>query len=983
MQNPKRILCIVLALCAASFFIIVQWGGNNTAMNNADEEAFTITQRFYGVDAEEMERIAAIPLEDALSCLQGIKRIISTSENSRTRVSCFFKGKERGNYEAVREAAQKVYETLPSAAQRPELSSSGDSRVPVWTCAVTSGANTGTLLEKAVKPALESFSNIGEVEISGTGLEEMVITLNSEKAASCNIDAFDIASALASNDIMLPGGTLQKGDREIPVIIDARYSKEDLAFALIPVKNASGENAVNSGGGFVRLADIAVIQERERDYESRSRLDGKEAALIAVMGSEGADLRKLSAQINNELAKFPELEYTILSDRGEAEQKAYSSVVSAAVFGSLLVALLCAYICLRKNITSVMSKKQLLAILNPRTIKRPLICALTVPVVLFFSASLLILLGFPMDKLIMAGMVVGVGAAVDAVILCAEYFQSCKTPQEGIKARERLRFPLVSGAVTTVIALVPLMIQKSQGINKTAWAIAIVTITAMFIALWLLPPLFLWGQAGSKTVATTGNNRFLCRALASLIHFIFKNPRLVVSFWLLLGTLGIVSLCLNGASAEQESSEDSVYAQIEFDGGLHIEETDKHLAFFGSELRKANGVVNVQTIARTGTGTALLSFDPNVLTAEEAAALMRGTTIPGGFVYVMESANDRIWRITISGDESRRCQNLAKEAAGVCSGLGGIMETVLNFKDGSPRLNLLPDREKLALNAVSFSAAGQTARYGIHGPVAYKRIGESGESDVRILGGNEKRGKEDVLNILLKGDALPFTLGSVVETTGGVEAASIQRENRRRGASFSIRTKAMDPRKARDTVMAKLFAMELPAGYNIEFDPEAIKEAEKVSAQSILFILALLFCYMILAAFKESFTFPLMVLAVVPPSLAVPAFCIALRGFPLNAVSAAAFVAVSGMAVNAAALVADALEREKRGGLSCYRVFRRIFSVLAFMTITTAACAVPFLFIKSNAALAVKTISLISALGVTVSAVCAITLIPALSGARR
>jgi multidrug efflux pump subunit AcrB len=977
-QNPKRILCIVLGLCAASFFIMFRWGANNTATSGAVEEAFTITQCFYGVDAEEMERIAAIPLEDALSRLQGISRIVSTSENSRTRVSCFFKGKESGHYEAVREAAQKVYETLPSAAQRPELSSSGDSRVPVWTCAVTSGHNTGTLLEKAVKPALEGLSNIGEVEISGTGVTEMVITLNSGKAAASNIDAFDIAAALASNDLMLPGGALQKGDREIPVIIDARFSKEELSSALIPV-TASGENAAGQVSGFVRLMDIAAIHERERNYESRSRLDGKEAALIAVMGSEGADLRKLSAQIQAELAKFPELEFTILSDRGETERKAYSSVVSAAVFGSLLVALLCAYICLRKSFD----------------IKRPLICTLTVPVVLFFTAALLVALGFPLDKLIMAGMVVGVGAAVDAVILCAEYFHSCKTPQDGIKARENLRFPLVSGAVTTVIALVPLMIQKGQSINKVAWAIALVTLVAMFIALWLLPPLFLWGYsaetAGGKknkqrkplnlffNFLNAASSRSFCRALAGLIHFIYKQPRLIAGFWLLLGVVGVASLCLNGASAEQESSEDSVYAQIEFDGGLHIEETDKYLAFFGSELRNHPGVTSVQTVARTGTGTALLSFDPNLMTAEEAGNLMRSTAVSGGFVYVMESGNDRIWRIKVSGDESRRCQSLAKEAAQVCARFGGIMETVLNFKDGSPRLNVLPDREKFAMNGASFSAAGQIARYGIHGPVAYKRIGENGESDVRILGGNEPRGKEEVLNILIKGQALPFTLGSVVETTSGVEAASIQRDNRRRCASLSIRTKAVDPRKVRDMVMGELSKIELPAGYKIEFDPDAIKEAEKVSAQSVLFVLALVFCYMILAAFKESFVFPFIVLCVVPPSLAVPAFCIALRGFPLNAVSAAAFVAVSGLAVNAAALVADAIQREKRGGLSCYRVFRRTLAVLASTTITTVACAVPFLFVKSNAALVVKTISLISALGVTVSAICAVTLIPALS----
>jgi len=998
LDKPKRALCIILGLCTAAFFIIGLFGKNSPA-SYAVDEAFTVTQRFYGVDAAEMERIAAIPLEDALSGIRGLRRIASSSENGRTRVRCFFEGREKGRYEAIREAAQLVYESLPSAAQRPEIASSGDSRVPVWTAAVTSaGTQAGTILEKSVKPALEGLPGAGDVEISGAGLLEIVITLKSDQAAARKIDAAGIAAVLAQNDVLLPGGHLRnfrrQDDREIPVMVDGRYGfdartnangLEELRRALIPVEGSGG------GKQFVRLEDIAEISEQERNYESRSRLDGKEAALIVVMGSDGADLGKLSAQIKEELAKFPDLEFTVLSDRGDEERRARSSVLGAALQGSLMVALLCALICFRGGQFS--------------TWPLAVICSLTVPVVIFFSAALLILLGFPLDKLTLAGIAVGVGAAVDAAILCAEYFRSCKTLQEGKLAMETLRFPLASGAITTVIALLPLMTQKAQGINSVAWSIAAVNITAMLLALTLLPPLFLWGNGpqnitliknsvpmppcGRRVQGNYGTRRyrglymclcvrsFLRRILARLIRFVLRKPVFVAVCWLLLGVAGITALCLNGADAEQESSEDSVYAQIEFDGGLHTEEIDGLLAEYAAGLKNHPGIVSVQTIARTGTGSALASFDPNVVDSRTVRDLMRNSSVSGGFVYVMESSGDeRNWRIKISGDEGKRCRELAAEAARICA---SSYETVLNFKEGSPRLTLLPDRDRLAMNSFSFGSVGQIVRRGIHGPVAYKRISGGGETDVRIRGIEEPKNKEEVLSILINGETAPITLGSVVSAESGREAGSIQREDRRRSASFSIRTPAIDPRRVRDRVMSSLSTIELPPGYTLEFDPEAIKAAGKVSAQGVLFVLALLFCYMALAAFKESFTFPLAVLAVVPPSLAIPAFCIALRGYPLNSVSAAAFVAVCGIAVNAAALVADALQHEKPAAQSWYRVFRRRLPVLAATTITTAAGAVPFLFIRSSAALVVKTISLVSALGVAVSALCAITLIPALT----
>jgi len=178
--------------------------------------------------------------------------------------------------------------------------------------------------------------------------------------------------------------------------------------------------------------------------------------------------------------------------------------------------------------------------------------------------------------------------------------------------------------------------------------------------------------------------------------------------------------------------------------------------------------------------------------------------------------------------------------------------------------------------------------------------------------------------------------------------------------------------------MTVLSDLELPPGYSIEFDQQAIKAAEEVGKQVYHFILALLLCFMIIAALKESFIYPLALLAVVPPSLAVPALCLVVRNYSLNAVSAAAFVAVSGLAINAAALAADALENTGINSMSFYCVFRRRLPVLAATTFTTVSAALPFLFIKSNSALAVKTLSLVSAMGVTASALCAVTLIPAL-----
>ena len=992
--KPQRTLCILLICCIAALFIIEIWGKDRSVSQWTKEESYTVTERFYGVNAEEMERIASIPLEDALSGIRGLKRISSSSENGRTRVICYFEGKEQGRYEAVREAAQHVYESLPRSAQRPEIISSGDSRVPFFTAALVAGKkpmpeNAGAILEKSVKPALEGLPGVGNVEIFGTGLREIVITLKTPETAARRIDASDIVSILSSNDVLLPGGSFT-GEREIPIMVDGRYGIslytgtganyiEDLRKALIPVETS--RNEVH----FVQLDDIADITESERDYESCSRLDGEKTVLIAVMSSEKTDPGNLSVRIKEELLKFPELEFTILSDRGEAERKARSSVLGAAFQGTLMVALLCALLCSGKSNFSLIS-------------------SLTVPVTVFFASAVLVLLGFSLDKFILAGLSAGVGVAVDAAILSAEYFRSCKTLEEGKAAMRALRFPLVSGILTTVIALLPLIARKGSSLNAVAWAIASVNMVVMVLALTLLPPLFLWNCSKDcnnyqkkkiinlkciksvipylkyinfKSVLCNKMFRLYRRKIAVIVRLVQKKPLFVMGCWFLLSVLGIFALAVNGADVAEEGSEDSIYAQVEFEGGLHVEESDKNLAVYGMEIKKYPGIKNVQTVARTGTGSVLVGFDPLLTDNKTVRNLMRNTQVQGGFVYILESSpNERSWRVRISGDEIYRCRELASEAGRLCSFLPVVSETVLNFKEGSPRINLKPLRERIAINALSFGSIGRNVRYAVHGPVAYKHITEKGETDVRIRSGGPIS-REEIQRILIKGRRSALELGSLVSSESLREAGSIQREDRRRSASISIRTGVMDPRRVRDQIMTALSTLELPPGYSVEFDREALKAAEAVSLEGYYFILALLFCYMVIASLKESFSFPLSLLAVVPSSLSVPALCMVLRHFPINEVSAAAFVAVSGVAINAAAIVADALESTRKDAASYYGIFRRRLPILGATTLTTVAAAVPFLFVKNNAAV-VKTLSMVSALGVAVSALCAITLIPAM-----
>jgi len=1047
LKRKKASLCILAAICALSLFVIITLQ-KNTNLNSGGMYAVKI--KHYGIDAAEMERSAAIPLEDAFFSIPGVMSVHSSSENSVTSVYVRFKRGVNGRYEAVRDAAQRVYETLPSSAQRPEIISSNNSMIPVWSAAVISrkhddvsaetldenilSAQTQTLsmLEKIVKPRLESLEDSGEVIVSGAGIKEIYIILDQEKLSLIGLNPSAVASVLAMNDSIYSAGSIIHQNKEIIVSVDGRYDQiRSLNSALIPI----GE------GKSIELSEIALIAEQEREPDILSRLNGKKTVSVAIMGKDGGNLKKLSSDIKKELYSLSlPVEFIVLSDLGAEEASAFQSVINAALLGAIMVAL----------ISFLLNQKNNLFIAG-------FFCALSIPLICIISAAILSAFGFFPDRLLLAGIAAGLGTAIDAVILCSEKLRKCSSnkaftineicslkevnaekttsaPKEKLdnyssaaSALKSLTGPLLAGAATTVAALIPLTVIENGGAKIIANAVIVVTITSFVLSLTLLPPLLLWGLDSKKIIVNISMPLFIKNKIKSLlrhvnkflavsVRFCYRHSIVIIIISAAVTIIAILLLLSKGADTTNYGSEDSVYAQVEFEGGLLAEEVDRLLSIYSRQLaqysplkqrarhtRRANnnGIINIETGAKTGSGSLLISFDPKILKPQQVRDLARQISIPGGFIFFREnSQKDRYWEIFVYGDEEKKCRELAEELAYYCSNHSLVKERILNFKQGSKKMTLLPNREILTEAGVSFSEAINTVRLSVYGPVIYKRNNTGEETDVRIrLGGIEdfnyytanqnvmRQTREGTQKTLVTTGNNDFNssifLNSLTDSKDEYEPSSIRRDNRRRYASITISTKPMDARRVKESLTDVIKNIDLPAGYSIEFDPEAVKQSDNLSATVLSLILAFIFCYMIIAAVNESFRVPFLILFTIPPSLAIPAICLVLSGSAYNSAIACAFVAVSGMTVNAAILCADSIRSSLRSGkknnaLTIYYALRQKMPALLATTGTTVAGAIPFFFLTENANLLIKTLSLVGALGVTGSLICSVTLIPSL-----
>ncbi len=970
--RPVAAACVTLACLAASVAILEnsEFGPRESSCRSV----FTVTIRHHGVDAREMERSIAIPLEDALSAIPGSSGTSSVSEYGMTRVVVrFAQGADGGDaYEAVSDATRRIHDRLPRSVQRPEIHSRSEGRSPVWVAAIMSDGcpedSLGQVLERSVKPALEKLAGAGDVELAGSGPPELVVEVDEAAAASLGVSLRDVALYLAESDLLAPAGSLRLSGKAMNIVAGTRLpSTDSMSHAF--VASASGKP--------VPLGAFCRFTERERKPEALSRVDGKPAVTMAVSPGGGANLPALSREIARESAVLSSrygISFNILSDTGADVAESFRSTLMATLQGVAAVAVASALL-VGANVSNAW--------------KLRLVAVGAVPAILVMAAASLASFGLGFDRHVLAGLAVGLGSAVDSVLLASERLGGSGTVDAGRIAMRTLAPSLTSGLATTLVVLVPLagLDFLSEGLARIAGAISAVCVVSWLATILLMPPLVLGGDS-SPAQSSRRFPRPARRLLAVNAKICAEKPGIPIAAAAALGVAGIIALVASPIDTSLGVDENAVYAHVEFEPGSAIDSVDGRLADYAVALLSREGVTSVQTTARKEAGSVLATFERLATNRDLVVEAARSLGVPGGFVWVPEpSAGERSWSLSVYGDDDAECRRLAIEASAEVSRLPFVIDTVLNFKDGAPGIELRPDRERSAAMGIGFSGVAESLRRSVYGPVAYKRLNGGVETDVRVTALRKSDPVvADVLSTLVMSTAGPVRIGAFMTMHRRRDASSIQRQDRRRVASFTMRSRQVDPRTARDAVTEAMADLELPAGYSVEFDRDAMEAAERLAGVGFTFIIAVALAYMATAAVTESFGAPLLVMSILPPSLAVPALILAVAGVPVDAASACAFVAVSGMAVNASVLVVEErrsrLDGNKRASASeLYAITRARVGSLAATCGTTVAGALPFLFLHDSGGALVRSLAFVAATGTAASFFMALSVIPALARA--
>jgi multidrug efflux pump len=394
-----------------------------------------------GVSPRDVERLISKPIEDRLKDLDNLDNVSSTSTLGYSAVMVEFTATaDKNKAESdIRAKLDGIASVLPADATATTITPISLSNIPSINVAVYGDVPERTLVQHAkdLQTELEALPNVQSVSISGTRDEIMAVTIDSAKLDAYGLTAGQLLDALAKNNIVVPGGTIDTGHGSFNVQVPGVITKPADVYSL-PIKT--------DGNTTVTFGDIGTVTRTFSDATSYAHVNGQPAITLGVIKKLGTNVITVSDQVREATTNFTKawpqgIDHSFLTDQADSTKSLYQSLEAAVLTAVALVLITC------------------VATLG---IRPALMIGTSIPISFMIAFLVVQMLGMTVNMMIMFGLVLAVGVLVDDPIVVVEYAE--RKLAEGVPKREafimaakKMFVPVVSATFTTLGAFVPLL----------------------------------------------------------------------------------------------------------------------------------------------------------------------------------------------------------------------------------------------------------------------------------------------------------------------------------------------------------------------------------------------------------------------------------------------------------------------------------------------------------------------------------------------
>lgn len=888
-----------------------------------------VATSYQGAAPEEIEKLISRPLEASLSTIQGIDTVSSQSQANSSLVMLQFKtGTNMDNALIdVREKVDQIKGMLPEDANDPSVLRFDPNQMPIITLGLT-GASPEKLQDIAdtnIIPFLERENGVASVSVTGGKTREILVELNRANLARYGIGASQVVQAINAENKSAVAGSVPKGVQDLQIRVKGEYtSVEDIGRTLIHLP----------GGGQIRVSDIADINDTFKKQSSLTLVDGAPALVLSVQRQSDANTVAVADNVDKAVGKLQQelpsgIELKKVSDTSIFIRQSIDSVVSNMMSGGLLAVFI--------------------LILFLRSIRSTFVIALSMPIAIISTFTLMYFTGQTLNIISMGGLALGIGMMVDNSIVILEniftYRQKGMSMKEAaIKGASELASAVIASTTTTLVVFLPIVFVQgitSDIFRPLALTVCFSLIASLVVAITLIPTLSSKIVSQKKIVESekkgwylrffglfvSGYKRILRWALGHRKTTVFATILLLVGSFFLVPFIGMEFM--------PGGDQGQIQISVQTPSGTSLEETKKAADEVAALLKPYESIIDTASESiggggPFGGGANSATFTIQLIRATErdmtTKAMMQELTdavseIPGAEITVsaMESGfgSGSPIQIKLNGQEQDVLEEVASQVVWLISDIQGVYNANSSAAEGNAELNISIDRSLAATYGLSYQQIMNEISLAMNGQLATQYREGGNEYDVRVILPEAERDSISALNALTiqsqTGQLVPLSAIAQFQQLQG--PVMIQRENQQRQINVTADLAGRDLGSVSTEIEQALQKMNFPEGYSYSMGGETEEMMNSFADLAIALVFSIFLVYVVMAVQFESLLYPFIIMFAMPTMFIGVLFGLFITGTPISVTALIGIIMLAGIVVNNAIILVDYINIQRRYGL--------------------------------------------------------------------
>ncbi|MBP6019725.1 MAG: efflux RND transporter permease subunit [Burkholderiaceae bacterium] len=891
-----------------------------------DEPVVSVVTAYTGASPEVVESQVTKPLEDQLSGIEGVDVMTSRSRSERSLINIKFNLSRDPDAAAadVRDKVSRARRFLPDEVDEPIISKVEADSTPIIYLGVTAGdysqLEASDYINRYIKTRLSVLPGAAEVRVFGERLPSMRVYVDRTKLAAYGLIVQDVESALRAQNVLIPAGRIESLEREFSVV-----SSTDLQ----TVEQFGKVIVANSQGYPVRLSDVADVEIGAASDRVLARYNGQPSLTIGITKQSTANPLDLSREVHKEVELINQnlpagMQLNLSYDSSVFIQKSIDSVYATVIEAVILVVLVIFFFL--------------------RNVRASLIPIVTIPVSLVGAFGIMFLFGFSINTLTLLAMVLAIGLVVDDAIVVLEnifrHMEEGKTRLEAafLGAKE-VGFAIVAMTLTLVTVYAPLAFATGRTgrlFIEFALTLAGAVLVSGFVALTLTPMMcstLLRHQTSHGRIYTWIEN-----LLVGLTSRYRKGLGRALRHRMIVVLLGLLVAAGSGVLFKTVKSELApiedrgvVFGVISGPEGSTLDYTlhsVEQVEGFYAELPEMEGyqsVIGFPTVTDSFAILRLKPWDQRSRSQQSIAASLQPkfAGLPGVRAFptnppsLGQRATSKPIEFVVMSQASY--PEIAKLVEGFVSKLReypGLQNIDTDLRLNTPELRVVVDRDKLADVGTDVDVLGRTLETMLGGRQV-TRFQDSGEQyDVIVqVKKKDRSDPTDISDIYVRTrDGSMVQMSNFLTVSESVSPQSLNHFNRLRAVKIEA---SIAPGYALGEALEHMrtVALEtLPPTVQTDLDGQSREFRDSSGNIYLVFLMALAFIYLVLAAQFESWRSPFIIMLSVPLSMTGALLALWLSGGTLSIYSQIGLITLVGLITKHGILIVEFANQLRAGG---------------------------------------------------------------------